>query len=274
MSETLRVALTLVPIGVLVGVLGSITGAGGGFLVVPLLLLGGTAIVGRPFTPEEATGTSLALAFVNAAAASTSAARRRRIDYRTGLLFALATLPGAYGGRFLVRMVRPGAFGVALAALLLAIAVNLVLAPPRPGQPRLRGTPRDLTEITGERHRYEVNFTLGLVTSFVVGFLSSFFGVGGGFVHTSLMVLVFAMPVHLATATSQFALSFTSGAGALEAAFRGKIALHVLLWMGLGVVVGGQFGVVLAKKLPARVVRTIMALVLLGAAASLVTRAA
>ncbi len=272
MSEPLRLALTLVPIGVLVGVLGSVTGAGGGFLIVPMLLLFGRVLVGHDFTPEEATGTSLLLAFLNSAAASTKSARVGRIDYRTGFLFALATLPGAIGGRWLLRTVKPGFFGIALAVLLVAIALNMALGAPRVGRPRIRGTPREVAESTGEVHRFEVNYTLGMIVSFGIGFLSSFFGVGGGFVHTSMMVLVYGMPVHLATATSQFALSFTSATGGAEALFRGKIDWPVMLWMGLGVIGGGQFGVVLAKKLPARAVRMIVGGVLLVAAASLVAR--
>lgn len=273
MSESLRLALTLIPIGVVIGILGSVTGAGGGFLVVPMLLLAGPALVGRAFTPEEATGTSLSVAVLNAAAASTLAARRKRIDYRAGLLFAAATLPGALAGRFLLRMTEPGLFGFALAALLVVIAANMAFAPPTAGRSRLRGTPHAITEITGETHHYEVNRRLGFAVSVFIGFLSSFFGVGGGFIHTSMMVLVYGMPVHIATATSQFALSFTSGVGAIEAGTRGKIDLAVLLWMGIGVVAGGQIGVLLAKRLPAGVVRGIVGVVLLSAAASLVVRA-
>ncbi len=272
MADALHLAPILIPFGLVVGILGSITGAGGGFLIVPVLLLAGPPILGRSFTPEEATGTSLALAFVNSAAASTSAARRGRIDYRTGLLFALVTLPGAIGGRIFLRMLRPGLFGIALAVLLVFIALNLVRGNRDRGRALLRGTPRELREITGESHHYEVNYTLGLLVSVFIGFLSSFFGVGGGFIHTSIMVLVFGMPVHIATATSQFTLSFTSLTGATEALIRHKVDLAVLLWMGLGVVGGGQIGVVLAKKLPARVVRIIMAAVLAIVAVTLMVR--
>lgn len=273
MPEPVRLAITLLPLGVFVGLIGSITGVGGGFLIVPFLLLAGPIALGRPFTPEEATGTSLAVVLVNAAAASSAAARRKRIDYRTGLLFAAATLPGAYLGRVILRYLHPGAFAISFAVLLVGVAVYLAIGPSKSGRGLLRGTPRTIQEVTGEVQTYQVHYPAGIVVSFFVGFLASLLGVGGGIIHVPFMVLVFAMPVHIATATSQFILSFTSAVGAVEAAARGKVDVRVLFWMGLGVVAGGQIGVHLAKRVPAKVVRWMLGAILLGVAVSLVFRA-
>lgn len=273
MPEPVRLALTLLPIGILVGLIGSITGVGGGFLVVPLLLLAGNALLGNPFTPEQATGTSLAVVLVNAAAASSAAARKKRIDYRTGLVFAAATLPGAYLGRVILRYLQPGAFAIAFAVLLVGVAIYLAIGPSKSGRGLLRGTPRTIEEVTGEVQTYQIHYPAGIVVSFLVGFLASIFGVGGGIIHVPFMVLVFAMPVHIATATSQFILAFTAAVGAVEAASRpGVVDVRVVFWMGLGVVAGGQIGVHVAKKIPATVVRWMLGAILLGVAASLILR--
>ena len=85
-------ALTLVTVGALVGALGTLIGAGGGFLLVPLLLL----VYHLP--PPDAVGTSLAVVFLNAVSGTLAYLRQRRVDLGLGVRFAAATLPGAIGG--------------------------------------------------------------------------------------------------------------------------------------------------------------------------------
>jgi len=87
---------TLVALGFVVGAFGTLIGAGGGFLLVPLLLLG------YHFQPADAVGTSLALVFLNALSGSAAYLRQRRVDLSLGWKFAAATVPGAItrpGGR-------------------------------------------------------------------------------------------------------------------------------------------------------------------------------
>ena len=82
--------LFLVLAGVGTGIYGTLVGLGGGFVVVPLLLY---------LYPEESpriiTAVSLAVVFFNALSGTLAYARMRRIDYSTGLPYALATVPGA-----------------------------------------------------------------------------------------------------------------------------------------------------------------------------------
>ncbi|MGH3000420.1 MAG: sulfite exporter TauE/SafE family protein, partial [Gaiellaceae bacterium] len=90
-------AVILVAIGVGVGTFGTIVGAGGGFILTPILLL-----LYPHDSPRTITAISLAVVFFNAASGSVAYARQRRIDYRSGVVFAIATLPGAVGGALLV----------------------------------------------------------------------------------------------------------------------------------------------------------------------------
>src|SRR5438094_763257 len=103
----------LIPLGFAVGAYGTLIGAGGGFLLVPaLLLLFPTA------RPTTITSISLAVVFFNAVSGSIAYARDRRIDYRTGLIFAAATVPGAVLGAIAVgyvpRALFDGLFGLLL----------------------------------------------------------------------------------------------------------------------------------------------------------------
>jgi uncharacterized protein len=100
MVFTAQTAILLVLIGFGVGAFGTVVGAGGGFILTPILLL---------LYPDESaqtlTAISLTAVFFNAASGSAAYARQRRIDYRSGTIFALATIPGAIGGALLVDVV-------------------------------------------------------------------------------------------------------------------------------------------------------------------------
>src|SRR4051812_11528094 len=110
----------LVAFGLLVGTYGTMVGAGGGFLIVPVLLL----VWHLP--PALAAGTSLSVVFLNATAGSFSYARQGRIDYKSSILLALPTLPGSVAGAFVAERVSGRAFNIAFAVLLLAVSALLI----------------------------------------------------------------------------------------------------------------------------------------------------
>src|SRR5437870_12670473 len=85
----------LLVIGFTVGAIGTLIGAGGGFLLVPVLLL-----LNPHFTADTVAGISLAVVFFNAASGTLAYARMRRIDYKAGTIFAIAALPGAVLGAY------------------------------------------------------------------------------------------------------------------------------------------------------------------------------
>src|SRR3954451_24825040 len=95
----------LIPLGFVVGAFGTLIGAGGGFILVPVLLL-----LYPTAKPSVITGISLAVVFFNAASGSVAYWRARRIDVRTALIFATATIPGAILGALVVEYVPRGLF--------------------------------------------------------------------------------------------------------------------------------------------------------------------
>src|SRR5690349_8254923 len=109
--------------GAAVGTYGTIIGAGGGFIIVPVLLL----LLHWPH--QEAVGTSLLVVTANAASGSWSYWRQRRIDLRTGWQFALATLPGAVAGSYVVDLLSGQLFNVMFGVLLVAVSLYLFFRP-------------------------------------------------------------------------------------------------------------------------------------------------
>ena len=238
----------LLVLGLVVGVYGTIIGAGGGFVLTPLLLM----LYGDKGA-EEITAISLAVVFANAVSGTQAFARQRRIDYGAALLFALATLPGAVIGALATGLLPRRLFEALFAALLLSVAVVL-FARPAPRTVRARRERRHLlrvhTDASGDTYQYSYDPVLGAGLGLVVGFTSSLFGVGGGIIYVPAMVILLRFPVYLATATSTFILMFTAAAGALVHLLAGHYRGNgsEVLALSAGVVVGAQAGAMLSAR--------------------------
>ena len=83
----------LIVAGFIIGMFGTLIGAGGGFILVPILLLSYPEL-----SPETITAISMAIVAANAISGSIAYARSGRIDYRAGFIFALFTIPGSILG--------------------------------------------------------------------------------------------------------------------------------------------------------------------------------
>lgn len=254
LDDGLRIAL-----GVAIGAFGTLIGAGGGFLLVPLLLLG------YHFPPADAVGTSLSLVFLNALSGSLAYLRQRRVDLALGWKFGAATVPGAVGGAFLTRALSAQRFGVAFGALLLAVAVLLFAG--KTVAPSRRAGLRQLVDASGGAHVYRVDAWKGVAVSFLVGIVSSVFGIGGGIIHVPFLIVALGLPVHVATATSHFVLSISALVGAGTFLALGHVDLRTTALMGAGILVGAQVGARISVAADAVRLRQILAgsLALVGA---------
>ena len=83
----------LIPLGFVIGTYGTLIGAGGGFVLMPILLL-----LYPDERPEIITCISLAVTFFNALSGSLAYARMRRIDYKSGVLFQPQLFPVRFWG--------------------------------------------------------------------------------------------------------------------------------------------------------------------------------
>lgn len=185
-----------------------------------------------------------------------------------GVAFASATIPGALLGAWLVQSLDPRWFSVLFGGFLLCIAVFLH-----------RGQRLFLSRKTGERgsswslqSSRSPTLRLGVVISFMVGILSSLFGVGGGIIHVPFLIVVLNVPVHAATATSHFVLAITSLTGSLVFLRQGQVHLTAAASMGLGVLIGAQGGALLSTRMPGKLIHRLLAAALAIFAIRLVLR--
>lgn len=236
-------------LGVVVGAYGTMIGAGGGFVLVPLLLF-----LYPHDPPELITSISLAVVFFNVLSGSAAYARQKRVDFVAGNAFALVTIPGSIAGALVVGYVPRHVFDVILAMMLLVVSTFLTLRPAARVVQRSsrRGlVERELTDAEGFTYRYSYNVYLGAGLSVFVGFLSGLLGVGGGVIHVPIMVQVLLFPAHIATATSHYVLAISSLSATIVHIVSGDLdgGYSRTAALGVGVLVGAQVGARLSRLL-------------------------
>jgi uncharacterized membrane protein YfcA len=251
-----------VVVGVAVGAYGTLVGAGGGFALVPILLL-----VYPRQSPAQLTAVSLAAVFANVVSGSIGYSRLKRIDYRTGLMVAPATIPGAVIGALVVGAIPRAAFDAVMGSALILVSGFLLLKPQGNIPLGLAGrwvVSRTLVDSDGNRYQYRFNLALAIAASFGIGFVSSLLGIGGGIVQVPILTSFFAFPAHIASATSQFVQIFTSGFGALTHVLHGDYAsfMTVTVALAVGVIIGAQFGAVISRRVAGSLIIRLLAVAL------------
>jgi uncharacterized membrane protein YfcA len=252
---TIEYNLGLIVMGIGIGTYGTLIGAGGGFVLMPVLLL-----LYPKQNAEVLTSISLAVVFFNAVSGSIAYGRMKRIDYRSGFLFAVATIPGAILGALNTAYVPRHLFDLIFGVIMVTAAVFLAV---RNRQRSGECTPRFLRRFCVTRHLvdadgavndYSFNYLVGIILSVVVGYISSFLGIGGGIIHVPALSYLLGFPVHIATATSHFVLAFMALAGTAVHIATGTFAhgVHRTIAMSIGVLIGAQIGARLSQKIKGR----------------------
>jgi uncharacterized membrane protein YfcA len=238
----------LAAIGLFVGAFGTLIGAAGGFILVPILLF-----LYPDEIPATITSITLTVAFFNALSGSIAYRRLKRIDYRSGLLFALAAVPGAIIGAFIIKFLSRGVFQYVFGAVLLVIAAYLLVRPEKKITSNILlkwQTHRRITDRNNNVHSYSFNLPLGMTIAFFVGVLSGLLGIGGGIIHVPAMTQILFFPIHVATATSHFVVAITTFAAIdthiVSGTFTSDIGRVAVL--SVGAVIGAQFGARLSQK--------------------------
>ncbi len=223
-------------LGLFVGCCGTLIGLGGGFILLPVLVLV------YPDKPAQSIAAiSLGMVVFNALSGTIAYARMGRVDYHAGIAFIIASLPGAAIGALSTGGVSRALFEVIVGCVLVSMAAFLIFRsfwrpPPKEGWP----VPRNL--------RW---YVIGCGVSFVVGFLASFLGLGGGIVHVPLLIYALGFAPHRATATSHFVLTVTAFVGTCVHASNGHLdgGWAAMLALGVGAVIGAQIGARLSDKI-------------------------
>lgn len=254
----MRFALELFAAAFFASVFGSMVGLGGGFVLVPILRL----FLG--FSPAYAAGTSLILIVANSASGAFTYLLQRRVHLKIGWLIAAGGLPGSILGAVLSLRISPRLFDTILAALLVAVAIDMAWNAER----RIAGR--------AEHHRVAaikgMSYRAALGLGFVVGIFSSLFGLGGGIILVPTFLYFSELPAHAISATSQFAILLTSPVGLVVHILQHDIIGRDIVPLVAGGLLGGPIGARLSLRLRSPQLLLVVAIALVIAAVTLIWR--
>jgi uncharacterized protein len=250
------VAVVVFHTGILIGIVGTLIGAGGGFIHVPVL------IIFYGFSPQHAIGTSMAVVMLNAISGTFSYIAQKRIDYEIAIKFAVAASPGVFVGALLSQFFNVTSFSVIFSVLLIILSYYLFFGKEfYVVRTKVAQAPqtRHLTDATGEEYSYAPDMSVGFSASTLIGIFSGLFGIGGGVIHVPLMYSALGIPVHVATATSHFILAITSFLGFIVFLGLGYVDLDYAVVLGIGTIIGAYYGARLSLKTQPYIIKRVIA---------------
>ena len=286
----MRLLLTL-PLGLLIGVALGALGGGGSILAVPALVY----VVG--LEPKSAVTTSLVIVGVTALGGMVGHLQAGRVRVGAGLWFGLAGVAGSLLGSRLNRAVDPKVLLVAFSGVMMIAAWRMwasargrdrVLAKataatpgsvamvepltPDPSLPTLM-TP---TRKTGQRNlRQTVSLVAGVIAAgTVVGFMTGFFGVGGGFIIVPALVLALRFDMPIAVGTSLLVIAINSGTALATRLATTGVDWRVAVPFTIAGLVGALTGNHLASRAPSSTLIRWFAALLVAVAAYTLARSA
>lgn len=242
--------------GAVIGLSLGALGGGGSILAVPVL------VYALQLDAQSATTASLVIVGITAITAALSHARAGRVDWRAALVFGALGIPASIGGSLLNRAVDPQVLLLAFAALML-LAAGAMYRRSRRSAEAPTGTPP-----TGAAQVARV-----VAVALVVGFLTGFLGVGGGFLIVPALVLAMGFGMPTAVGTSLVIISITSLAAFVERLGHGTIPWEVIVPFTAAAVVGSLIGKRLSEKVSGAALTRAFAVLLVLVAGYVAVRA-
>ena len=245
--------LLAVPFGLAIGLAVGTLGGGGSVLAVPVLVY----VLDQ--SVEEATTASLLVVAAGAIAGGLGHARAGRVCWRHAGSFSAAALPGIVLGTL-------AAEAVSGDVLLAAFALVMLVAAYATWRKADDDAPQD-DDWDGHATCPPLRLPRDLLAGAIVGFVTGFFGVGGGFLIVPTLAIALAFSMRTAIGTSLVIITATSllGLAAHLVAGRG-IEADVTITMTLACVSGAIAGSSVAGRVPQRVLGRGFAVLVVGVA--------
>ena len=232
-------ALAAVPFGIGIGLSLGMLGGGGSVLAVPVLVY----VLGQ--SVHQATTASLVIVTAGAVVGGLGHAREGHVCWRHAAAFTLAALPGVLAGTALGQAVSGTVLIAAFAPIMLAAAA----ATWRKANGRSDPGPIESSGLICPPLR----LAQGLVAGLLVGAMTGFFGVGGGFLIVPTLAIALALSMRLAVGTSLMIITATSVMALIAHLAAGRsLDLGLTAAMTAACVAGAVSGVRLAGRVPQR----------------------
>lgn len=283
-----------VGLGILIGVSLGAIGGGGSILTMPALVY----IVGEP--AHAAITESLVIVGIAAMVGAVGHARVKHVRWGSGIVFGVIGVVSSYAGTALNRHVNPNALLFAFAVLIVVVASGMlrrVRAQTRiPALPAVApagvsvgsasvagarssphssqdGAPIGSASVNAGGQTVPTNVALKtIMVGLAVGFLTGFFGVGGGFVIVPALVMALGYDMPIAIGTSLLIITINSAASL--AARAGSEALHwsVVIPFTVAAIAGSLGGKRVADRVPSTTLTKAFVTLLFAVAAYIAIR--
>ncbi|MDR2205481.1 MAG: sulfite exporter TauE/SafE family protein [Flavobacteriaceae bacterium] len=226
------------------GLLGSLTGLGGGVIIIPLLTLGFDVPV------HYAIGASLISVIGTSSGAAVAFVKEGFTNMRIGIFLEIATTMGAIGGAFISGHLNGNTIAIIFASLLIfTVLINLkgkpdhqepIIKKSLESKLKLYGT---FPDKDGAMKTYSArNSVVGFFMMCFAGVMSGLLGIGSGALKVLAMDNLMKLPFKVSTTTSNFMIGVTAVASTLIYFQRGEIIPVLAAPVLIGVIFGSYIG--------------------------------
>ena len=253
------------------GLLGSLTGLGGGVVIIPLLTLVFRVDI------HYAIGTSLISVIATSSGAAAAYVKEGITNIRLGMFLELATTAGAIAGAWLATYLPTSVIAILFGAILI-VSAGLSFA--KRADPITTGAPGALSvklrlnssmpTPNGPRPYFVKNIVGGFVMMNIAGMISGLLGIGSGALKVIAMDNIMRIPFKVSTTTSNFMIGVTAAASVGIYLKRGYIDPGLSMPVMLGVLGGAFIGSKLLTATKTESLKIVFALVILVLAAEMI----
>ncbi|MDE2028592.1 MAG: sulfite exporter TauE/SafE family protein [Candidatus Omnitrophica bacterium] len=268
--NTLEFTLLIGLGSVLAGLVGVLTGLGGGVVIVPML----TLVFGVDI--RYAIGASLVSVIATSSSAAATYIKEGYSNLRVGMFLEIATTLGALSGAFLALIISPRLIAVVFGLALLHSAYTSWQEPKEfrdnkhdPLSRRLR-MDSSYPDSGGLQYYHVHNIPGGFLLMMVAGALSGLLGIGSGALKVIAMDRIMKIPFKVSTTTSNFMIGVTAAASAGIYLNRGYIDPGLAMPVMLGVLIGASTGSHFLMKSKTKSLRTLFGTVILVLAVEMI----
>ena len=259
---TIFLLFILLGLGFAVGLPASMCGLGGGFILVPTLILAFN------ISPQNAIAISLVAMCGTTFSASIGYIKQKRVDYKLALLYDIFDIPGVIIGAYLTTILPKNLLIGICGLFILFLSLMMIRALKKRDPPICEKT--EVTDIGWNRKvndsmnkvfEYKIRQpSLIVISSLLSGLVTGLVGLGGGITDTTTMMLL-GIPSHIAVASSELAMALTNGAGVITHGFLQNIYFDYAIPITIGTIIGAQIGVLLAKRTKQRTLKLLLSMV-------------
>lgn len=257
------------------GLLGSLTGLGGGVVVIPVL----TLCFGVDF--HYAVGAALVASIATSSGSGSAYVKEGVTNIRLGMFLEIATTIGAVCGAAVAIYLNSSTIAIIYGGVLVLTAAmqqrrksdhDGVVGSEMARRLKLFGS---WPQKDGTMKHYQLRHVGGgFSVMYVAGVLSGILGIGSGVLKVIAMDGIMKVPFKVSTTTSNFMMGVTACASAVIYVQRGNIVPGMACPVMIGVLFGALTGAKLLKRLDVRLLRRIFCIVILMVAANMIYQGA